>query len=252
MKKYLVAFSAVVALLFMAGSGYALTYDLLTDWSNTANPNGPWAYLQGTTVLPSQTGGQFGTSYAFAPGNVAGNFLPAFWNNGDSIITHSVDSANGNPALGESILTWTSPAAGTVSISGALWYAHGPTVARSNDFFLSLGGTELTQGTVSGTSGESYATAKSEAITFSFSGLSVTNGEVLSLLVERSPGQQYGSETAINLTVTESPVPLPGALLLFGPGLVGLAAMRRALRKRKRHSPHIAGRAVRPCPFLSP
>jgi hypothetical protein len=209
----------------------ATTYDLLSSWSNTANPNGPWEYSQGSTPLPSQTGGIWGSSYAFAPGNVAGNFLPAFWNNGDSIITHSVDGANGNPALGESTLTWTSPAAGIISISGAIWYAHGPTVARSNDFILSLGGTGLTQGTVSGTLGESYADAKAQAITFSFSGLSVTNGEVLSLVVERSPGQQYGSESAINLTVMESPVPLPAGLLLLGPGLAGLAVIRRRLKK---------------------
>jgi len=219
----------IVMLPFLA---MCATYDLQTDWSNTNNPNGQWTYWQGSTQLlhqPAVSGGPLPNTDFFAPGPSFGGFLPAFWNGGDAIITHSVDSYNGNASLGESTLTWTSPSAGIVSISGAIWFAQSGT-GRSNDFSLSLGSSPLISGTVSD-SGQGYAYDKAHAVTFSFSNLTVSTGEVLSLVNERSLGYAPGTESAINLTVTETPVPLPASLLLFGPGLVGLAAIRRRFKK---------------------
>jgi hypothetical protein len=59
----------------------APVYDLRNDWSDTNNPNGAWAYRQGGTALPHndvsvccEAGSGVGT--AWAPGSVAGIFLP--------------------------------------------------------------------------------------------------------------------------------------------------------------------------------
>ncbi len=42
----------------------------------------------------------------------------------------------------------------------------------------------------------------------------------------------YANQVAIdNINGYNAPVPIPGALLLFGPGLVGLAAIRRRFKK---------------------
>src|SRR5262249_5593973 len=138
----------------------AQTYSLRNDWSDTSNPNGPWSYLQGTTVLPHQVSicclsTSFGPDPAFggawAPGSQAPGFLPLWAKTiGDrgidstagDVLVHSVDSANGKPVLGEATLQWTSSASQTVNISGCIWYAHSA-FNRSNDWSLTLGSTQL-------------------------------------------------------------------------------------------------------------
>ena len=88
----------------------ATVYDLASDWSTTANPNGPWSLNQGSTPLPLTPNFNFGGSVdidvpAWAPSNSGGDFLPAFfqanttvsgydWAPGD-IIMHSTDPING-------------------------------------------------------------------------------------------------------------------------------------------------------------
>ena len=140
-----------VAMLMVPSLVTAATYNLESDWSSTLNPNGTWAFWQGGTVLPPQTGGfaatQIGASNYFAPSPNSGYFLPIWWQEGSSpilglatgiVYTHSVDSANGAPALGQSAVTWTSPVAGTIDVSLTIWYAQSG-VQRSDDFSLYLG-----------------------------------------------------------------------------------------------------------------
>ena len=180
----------------------AVTSDLVNDWSLTNNPNGPWTFLQGTTVLPHQ----FQTSSPtppsgdfFGPCAVPGCFLPAFWKGTNFIQIHSVDSGNGNPANGEATLKWTSPITGVVSLNGKIWNGQ-PGASRSNDFFLSLGATLLQSGTVS----DVVAFDQAHAIPLSATQL-VNAGDVITLVIQRSPGFTPGTIADMSLTINATP-----------------------------------------------
>src|SRR5580704_12506912 len=78
----------MMCLVCAAGTCGAATYNVTADWSNSANPNGPWSYNQGSTPLPFQSNLGAGTCFNTAPGVTAGwapgiNFsqpcIPAFF-----------------------------------------------------------------------------------------------------------------------------------------------------------------------------
>ena len=46
---------STLAFLLLPVCHAATIYDLKTNWSDTNNPNGVWAYRQGTTILSHQT-----------------------------------------------------------------------------------------------------------------------------------------------------------------------------------------------------
>ena len=190
-----------------------INYDLKADWSDTNNPNGVWAYRQSASILPHNDVSVCcaGLTGAWAPGSVAGNFLPlwakATGNNygflaGD-IIVHSVDVSNGNPSLGEANVIWTAPVAGIIDISASLWYSHFP-IVRSNDFILTLNATTLTSGTLNATNSD-----RAHPLTFIESGLNVNAGDVLQLQVQQTPGQPAGSFNGVNLSIALRTVPPP-------------------------------------------
>jgi len=94
------AIIAVILVILVIVPMPASAYDLVSDWSNSENPNGPWSYREGTTILPFDPSWTAGVSFpvvqpAYQPSNVAGNFLPAWfkatssgadWQTGDVVV----------------------------------------------------------------------------------------------------------------------------------------------------------------------
>jgi hypothetical protein len=140
--------AAMVALL-LCGPAAAATYDLKKQWTNAANPNGVWTMVEAASVLPRDKDwtaiSAVDAAYnpptghlrqpAFAPGNVAGHYLPAWfkaavtpsdalygWRKGD-IIMHTTDVFNGIGS-GSAALVFTLPSAGMDTLSG------GPTLVE--------------------------------------------------------------------------------------------------------------------------
>jgi hypothetical protein len=191
------ACKVVFAVLILSSTIFASTYDLESSWGPN-NPNGPWAFLQGATLLYQSACNFFAPNcpptdpYLPVWSQVLLNATPnlPYYEPGD-VWTHSVDGFNGNPGLGESMLRWTAPFTGTISITGDIWYLHGTCCTdRSNDFFLYLNNTLLTSGTVSGSGPNLHD--RTNPIVFSFAGDLVKAGDTLTLVVERSAGQSAG------------------------------------------------------------
>ena len=217
-----IIFYTVVAVCSFSIFAPAQTYDLGAQWSDTANPNGPWTYRQGGSALPLISnysgGGSFGfTQPAWAPSNNWGDLLPVWFKStvdggprefdiltGD-VVVHSTDSANG---IGEGIanVIWTSPAAGTINITGSIW--HAANLGRSNDFFLYVGGSLKATGTVS--DGGNYT--RSNPLNFaaavvsgqSLSGIPVSANEIVELDVVQDPSSPYGTLAGITLQINET------------------------------------------------
>jgi hypothetical protein len=146
----------------------ANAYDLVSDWSNSANPNGPWSYREGSIILPFNPSWTAGVNFpvvqpAYQPGNVPGNFLPAWYkatsappnlanfdNQIGDVIVHTNDQFNGNPALGFANVLFTTPVSGQYDIFGGLWDASHFFTNRPQDWILLVDGVNRASGVLSG------------------------------------------------------------------------------------------------------
>jgi hypothetical protein len=223
----------------------AATYDLTTDYSNTANPNGPWSYNynggplahqaapapNGNSLIPAiPAGGYFSTGNdlnahtpdvlkAAVNGSSAGG-TDADFLTGD-IVVHSANDGN---AL---TIDWSD---GTISnLLAAVWYAHSA-VVRSNDVSLSLANVVLASWTVSTVTNPNRSTPGTYSGTGPFS---VTAGDLLTLSFAKTIGQSFGSlnGVAVSFDFSPSTVPIPAALPLFASALVGLGWFGHRRRK---------------------
>ncbi len=235
---------AGAALLLFAPAANATTYDLNSDWSNTSNPNGPWALLQGNAPLPFVPGWT-GINSAWAPSNNNGNFLPGWfqanetgasacgsncdWNVGD-VIMHTVDASNGNPSLGVANVQFTSPTAGVADISGVLWNARN--IGRSQGWDLYVGGLLVDSGSLPGNG----TITESDPTTFNLAGILLSANETVDLAIFNTggTGDFVGNDLTINFTAT----PLPSTWLMLLGGLFGLGLF--AYRGTKKSAAAIA------------
>jgi hypothetical protein len=155
------------AALIVARGALGQVYDVRADWSDTANPSGPWSYRAGDALLPHvdawgptdwslpqpawATGASFGEWFlpAWLRSNGAEQF-PHDWVAGD-IAVHTYDPANGGPN-GEAKLVWTSPVRGVATVGGGVWM--GRDIGRANTWTLLHNSVPLTGGTIS--SGDAF------------------------------------------------------------------------------------------------
>jgi hypothetical protein len=154
---------------FLAAASVSLAdiHDLQADWSDTANPNGPWTLRQGNTPLPHvndwHLAGWTTPQPGWARSENAGIGLPFFfksvvtdadghdWATGQ-IVVHSTDSVNGSGS-GPANIRFVVPEPGSLTIHGGVWI--GREIGRSVSWTLFLNGTALTSGSVS--SGDPYS-----------------------------------------------------------------------------------------------
>lgn len=208
------------------------TYHLRNDWSDSANPNGPWSYRQGTSSLTSGTWAfdftsqpaWLGTSPAslFRTQSTAGFDVQI----GD-VVLHS---ANGEAPLVN--VLWTSPSAGTVDLAGGVWMIRD--IGRSNNWLLSHNGVQLSSGALS--SGDPFNSTSPFDLDAGSGGavnaLSVGAGDTIQLAFQQTTGG-VGDYIGANLIINFTPVPEPSmvAFLTLGIGMASYAANRRRNRR---------------------
>lgn len=214
------------------------TWDLKSEWSNAANPNGVWSYNANgaplTTFNPSFTGDSFTPAQ---PGWQGGGLIPIwFKSNSTSLNVNGVGTPDwlfGDVVLhsgsggGYTDVTWTSPINGTINISGAVWAVRD--ISRSNNWSLYHGANLLTGGTIG--SGDPYNRGSPFSFTLGSGGagavsnLAVVVGSVIQLRVGTAGTGDYAG---VNLTITAIPEPAAAVAAL------GLSCLAFALGWRRR------------------
>lgn len=199
---------AIIALVMgVSGAAMAASYDLKAQWKTTANPNGVWSLVQGSTKLPrdadwtplSTTDSAYtvGTRHikqpALATGNSAGAFLPSFfkaavtpaesdlgWLKGD-LLVHTTDTFNG-AAFGPASAIFTAPVATTADISGYVY--NGRNINRPQAWQLSAGGVVKASGSLPGDGSITRATRHA----FSVANVVLPAGGTVTLTITEAGG----------------------------------------------------------------
>jgi hypothetical protein len=154
-------------------------------------------------------------------------------------------SSPGSDTFTATSITFTNPGSAIAPINGQFAVFLGGSVVFSPTLWNTASGTE----TATVTAGVNTDIIKITSFTFDAantlssmtvrgSGTSQINGGALVpisiILTSQDPNGQGGGTTGVSYSATiNTVVPLPGALVLFGSGLVGLAALGRRRQKQK-------------------
>lgn len=196
-------------------------WDLATDWSDAANPIGPWSYNAGAAPINgwqanwvgsgnaawAATSGGFGhiPSFGRLTGAAAANFGPDAAVG--TIFVHSNDPANGTD-VDLANVSWTSPISGNVHVQGALWHPDEPSHAgRGNFWRLWHNGQLLDSGALD--HGDPFGPLAPRHFS---APITVAAGDVVRLEFERASA--FGTFTCVQFAITRSSLylrsPVPG------------------------------------------
>ncbi len=222
-------------------SAHATLFSLNGDWSDTTNPNGAWSYLRAGTAFASTVPNwqSFGTAWADAgsPGPGFAPMLLKYDGVGSEPIDALVNDIVGhtqtidvNSGAGELSVRFTSPSAGTASLSGKLWDAH-LSQDRDQAWQVWINGVLSASGTLLGDGSE----GRNNPDLFSLSGLSLAAGSTIELRMSRANGDNgglVGMDMSINLDTTPGgTVPEPATWMLALACLAAGGVARRSSRR---------------------
>jgi hypothetical protein len=213
-----------LGLIVFAGSAvHATTYNALTGFSTSHNPNGPWSYASGTpgaATVFGYSGTNFGPGYGFSYWSASQNNLPAVGINGTPFGTVNVPTSEvflhpGPDAGQDAMILFTVPKTGTYDLSD--FFTHRDIANAGDGQFV---GTYL-----NGVALDTWLLGTGYGSTHSFSDiLNLTAGDVLTFDVNKN-GAYYYDSTGFGATITATPE--PSSLLLFGTGILGAAGVIR-------------------------
>lgn len=223
----------------VAVSQAQVAVNLANDFSiSNGNPNGLWTYSDNATLLSVEIPLNNGNPFYTAASN-------GYWGVGNDLYANTPDlfkaAADGTSAgettndfLAGDILghspndgtflkeTWTAPSFGVISnLNFAAWYAHS-SVNRSSEVTLVHNGTVLTQGVLTNGVG------RSSALTYSGSSFNVAQGDIISIWLQKSSGQSFGSIAGESLSFTYTATPEPFSMVALGAGALALVRRRKA------------------------
>jgi hypothetical protein len=209
-------------------------FDLVTDWSESNNPNGAWSYRSGTSNLPHQSSSGLDTWGTPQPGwaPAAGASLPfEFKSNGTEQFTHDwiagdvITHANNGIPYANFLFTNLAAVSVFADVSGTIWL--GRDIGRSIDFTLFANSTTLASGTVS--SGDPFS--RSSPLGFGATGVLMLPGDTLTLELRQGSTSPNGDYVGTTLTINTSSVPEPVTGGLIAVGLTALLVLRRKHRR---------------------
>lgn len=235
MRKLLVVIA--IACLAFAGTAQATTWDLAADFSDTANPNGPWAYGEviATAGVPSLT--VYTNHTGEFDGGDWGPHQPAWYSSGPWYWS-MLKSIGGAPSLDCPVgrvgghahtgFQWTAPEAMTASLLGGAWKM------RNSDagyITLWIKGVKLIDHlrvkdqsvTCNSTTPYDFATmiADQSGNAAALYNISFAQNDTIYVQVD---GNDF---TGLDATITTDVVPEPSALCALSAGLFGLLGIIR-------------------------